>query len=543
MPKDTDENARSSTSIEIEKIDRAIEAQENLRGVIADEEVEATLRSLRERRAALMAEGSSPESSAFMRFRAEGFGMLPLLEASGASMLETLCGPMNVHKWVTLGALNLFLSALALNLDPNGPPLLVLVGFDLEPWQARAFGGNRVILSADVAISPKDIAASGQKPNVLSLDKLGVTFLIERDDDAGALQIKRFEVGSRDFARGARSVPEIQDLHLAARLLVHATFELLKSTRLPRSTGGSPKPNLDERDRRTLDIVASYAFDHESTPRNEVLLNVPKGDAELGEAEASLDTLTSDGYLSHLGDAFAPTLKGLMACSRGDEAVGLALRLLDYVTFRADTERARFTSYSVDELLAANIVSGQAYFTHFVISLFRLGEGNGIVWAVPSDIVDLRRIGDIHGLLARCERLRQPVKARAAKEVNPRKAKATKRTSVTAGGRSVVGGTMRENIIVTGDNNTVVVNPGGEDASGRALNAEANGAKGLTPLDALLRLLPGQLDVVMSALRVPTAMLSGPQAPLATRATELLRWVEQQQRMADLVAELKKLGP
>ncbi len=123
MPKDTNralpnEKARSSAAAEIVWLDRAIAAQQDLRGVLADEEIEAALRSLRERRAALMAEGSSPGSSTFISFRAQGFDLLPSLEASGASMVETLRGPINVRKWVLLGALDSFLSILKAQRGP-----------------------------------------------------------------------------------------------------------------------------------------------------------------------------------------------------------------------------------------------------------------------------------------------------------------------------------------------------------------------------------------------------------------------------------------
>lgn len=53
-------------------------------------------------------------------------------------------------------------------------------------------------------------------------------------------------------------------------------------------------------------------------------------------------------------------------------------------------------------------------------------------------------------------------------------------------------------------------------------------------LDTLSRLLPAQFETLLSKLAVPTAHLSSSYAPQATRATELLRWVEQQNRGADL---------
>ena len=53
-------------------------------------------------------------------------------------------------------------------------------------------------------------------------------------------------------------------------------------------------------------------------------------------------------------------------------------------------------------------------------------------------------------------------------------------------------------------------------------------------LDALCAAPPGQFDRLLAKLGVPAAHLSGPQAPPATRATELLRWAKHQERLADV---------
>jgi nucleoside phosphorylase len=53
-------------------------------------------------------------------------------------------------------------------------------------------------------------------------------------------------------------------------------------------------------------------------------------------------------------------------------------------------------------------------------------------------------------------------------------------------------------------------------------------------VDALVSLLPAQFDILLFRLTVPQGYLSGTQAPPATRATDLLRWAEQQGRTADL---------
>lgn len=55
-----------------------------------------------------------------------------------------------------------------------------------------------------------------------------------------------------------------------------------------------------------------------------------------------------------------------------------------------------------------------------------------------------------------------------------------------------------------------------------------------TPLDALLALLPAELDILIERLGVSPAILPGRQAPLATRAVELLHWARQQRREKEL---------
>lgn len=58
-------------------------------------------------------------------------------------------------------------------------------------------------------------------------------------------------------------------------------------------------------------------------------------------------------------------------------------------------------------------------------------------------------------------------------------------------------------------------------------------------LDALCTATSGEFDLVLAKLAVPAAYLSSSQAAQATRAAELLRWVEQHERVADLEQALR----
>jgi hypothetical protein len=64
-------------------------------------------------------------------------------------------------------------------------------------------------------------------------------------------------------------------------------------------------------------------------------------------------------------------------------------------------------------------------------------------------------------------------------------------------------------------------------------------------LTKLLRLLPAQFDVVLFRLGIPPEYLSGTSAPQATRATEVIRYLEQQnqlERLARVVADIAAAG-
>ena len=52
--------------------------------------------------------------------------------------------------------------------------------------------------------------------------------------------------------------------------------------------------------------------------------------------------------------------------------------------------------------------------------------------------------------------------------------------------------------------------------------------------DALGRLLPAQLELLIFKLGVPPAFLSSAMAPAATRSIEIVRWAEQANRLADV---------
>jgi hypothetical protein len=60
-------------------------------------------------------------------------------------------------------------------------------------------------------------------------------------------------------------------------------------------------------------------------------------------------------------------------------------------------------------------------------------------------------------------------------------------------------------------------------------------------LDALCEMPPGQFDLVVAKL-VPPAVVPGPQASQASRAAEVVRFVEAQHRLEDLVTLLRPAG-
>jgi hypothetical protein len=383
-----------------------------------------------------------PKSSSFTRFSAQGFKAMDPLEADGPSMLKMLLGPTDVRKWALLGALDLFKSVLIHSVTDHGPPFGYVVPFPMGPMQVMALERAGVVLTADVVVSPEDVKVDGQTPKVLSLNRIGVSFSLGWDGSETTFQIRRFEVASgRNFAEsGSRTVPEIQDLYLAVLILVNIVDTLLRSARTSRPLE-TPKSTLGERERRVLDIVAGYCLNEGvGAPMNEVLLSVPRGAAEQKAAGAATDALVKNGYLVRTREALCPSLAGLMACARAGEVAGVAHRLLDHITFRAGEERGRFTRYTPEELVAANVVGpDELALAAVVIALFRLGAWSGTAWSTPPDIVELRSVDDIQGLLARCEQLRRQDEARAAAE---REARA--RQSAEAARRAAMAPSARE---------------------------------------------------------------------------------------------------
>lgn len=69
------------------------------------------------------------------------------------------------------------------------------------------------------------------------------------------------------------------------------------------------------------------------------------------------------------------------------------------------------------------------------------------------------------------------------------------------------------------------------DRSVSSLPAEERRITSNELLLRLLKLLPGQFDVVVSLARIPPVYLSGTTAAQATRATEVMRYIEEQNRL------------
>lgn len=59
----------------------------------------------------------------------------------------------------------------------------------------------------------------------------------------------------------------------------------------------------------------------------------------------------------------------------------------------------------------------------------------------------------------------------------------------------------------------------------------------------LLGLLPAQFDVVLFRVGIPPEYLAGTSAPQATRATEVIRYLEQQSQLERLIRILQDVAP
>jgi hypothetical protein len=370
----------------------------------------------------------------FTRFRAEGFVDLDPLEVDGSTMFAVLRGPTDVRKSVLLAALAL-LRFLLVNGETAGfgPPLRRITPVPFSPDQVEAHGRVPVVILADVVVSPEDLKAVGRGPSVLSLDTIGITLRLTWDGEFPGSSIPRFMVAhGRDFAAADRTVPEMQDLDLAVKIVVGMVDSVLAAARSPRATG-VPRPDLNEREQHVVDVVTAYVLDEgHAAPLAEVFLSLPRGKADKEAAQVTLENLVRSGYLKRAGNVepLLPTLAGLMACARAEEVGGIAERLLDYLAYQAGKKRGRFTQYTLEDLERANVLDhDQLALARVVIAFFRMGSGIGTAWAVPDDIVELRSIDDIRGLLDRCEqlRLRDEASAAAERETKARKEAEAKR--------------------------------------------------------------------------------------------------------------------
>jgi hypothetical protein len=356
----------------------------------------------------------------FARFCAEGFVDLDPLEVDGSSMFEVLRGPTDKRRAALLAALALFRFLLVNGKTGFGPRLQRITPVPFSPDQVEAHGRVPVVILADIVVSPEDLKAVGRGPSVLSLDTIGITLRLTWDGEFPGSSIPRFMVAhGRDFAAAERTVPEVQDLDLAVDIVVGMVSSVLAAARYPRATG-VPRPDLNEREQHVVDVVTAYVLDEgHAAPLAEVFLSLPRGKADKEAAQVTLENLVHHGYLTRVGnvESLLPTLPGLMACARAEEVAGVAERLLDYLAYQAGKKRGRFTQYTLADLEHANVLDhDQLALARVVIEFFRMGSGIGTAWAVPDDIVELRSIDDIGGLLDRCEQLRLRDEASAAAE-------------------------------------------------------------------------------------------------------------------------------
>jgi hypothetical protein len=330
----------------------------------------------------------------FTTFRMQGLEQL-----DGAALFEILRGPYEDRKITLLYALHV-LRALAAHWADKGPPH----GDVWEPVTSPFLPLTAIVIEADVLVSPE--TRGHARPSVIPLGTIGVTLEVDGPVFAARYTARRLvcEDGV-DRAKGPRSLEDWRDLQIAGQLVAMEADAALASARSPCRLARPPGlPKLGERHQHVLDVVAKDQFSTGTLISvADVLMSVPKGAAERRATEQATAELVQDGYLSRVNDMLSLTVRGLMACAKADEAAAVAERMLGYVNWRAEKHRGLFTQFSWPELWVANVAGDREEpMVHVVIALFDLGVGRG-PWDRPHDIVDLRSIDDINGLVARAQ--------------------------------------------------------------------------------------------------------------------------------------------
>jgi hypothetical protein len=255
----------------------------------------------------------------------------------------------------------------------------------ISPYDINTDGKTPIVLTADIVVAPEDFEKAGEKPAKLPLDRLGVTLNLSWYGPTAHYVFSRFEIGNgRDFAKkGEGDNSDIRDIDLATRLCGHVADRLLRLARSSRSnvTRRSDDPPLDKRERDILNVVARFQFAHaEYAPATEVPLSFPPDAA--ASVELAVDGLLKKGYLDRRHETLGLTPAGLLACAWAEEAAGGAKDLLDYLKYRAEAERSRFTHFTWSDLTAANVAGAgdsEYAFMRALIAILRI-EGSMSTW-------------------------------------------------------------------------------------------------------------------------------------------------------------------
>ena len=277
-------------------------------------------------------------------------------------------------------------------------------------------------LAAEISTSSQD-RAEIPGPLMLNLERLRVRFEVRADHPMAPAgwTVRQFEVGDgKDFAnQDATAVT--REIRAAMEIIGCAMGRLLEQVRSPRPDAWleGEAPVLDVAELIALDLLAGVRFKH-IRPGTDEHLYRKRHPRLAGKIDQTVEALVSKRCVERIaisrGHLLDITPTGLLACSRGGEADGLAMGIARMMQQRSEADGEAFTYYTLHEAMPFNFGASTADFLPFaatVLEVLRLTPpGSTTMWS-PYDMRSLLDVTDIRGLRQRAELLRQMEAAEA----------------------------------------------------------------------------------------------------------------------------------
>ena len=391
-------------------------------------------------------------------FSARGFMTPPgHVELNGGELVEVLRGPNDNRKSALLQGVRLMRYLASRGWPPLGG---AFPGLSITTRQFNSDGRAPLEVAAEILTAPQDQEGSTQSG--LNLDRLLVRFRVRWDHlthPAGWSVLQFQTADGRDFAtEDATAV--MHDIRAAVGMLERAMDALLGNVRSPRPDAwvDGEEPMLNEAERVALDLLAGVRF-QSIDPATDEHLYRKRHPLLANKIPQTVDSLVLKGCIERIalprGECLDITPTGLLACTRGGEAAGLAMGIAGMVQRRSEMEGEAFWCYAPDEARPFNFGAKTEDFHPFaatVIEVMRLTTpGSTTMWYVY-EMRSLMEVNDLRGLRLRAEDIRRKEAAEAAARAAAEAEAAAKfesdiSASARTGGTAVAAGRDAINVV------------------------------------------------------------------------------------------------